>query len=67
MKGEHSVDLLCEMLTVSRSGYYRWKSAGPCRREQEDAALAPRVAEAHRRSRRTYGAPRVMRELRARA
>jgi putative transposase len=64
MRGEHSVDLLCEMLTVSRSGYYRWKSAAPCRRERDDAALAPKVAEAHRRSRRTYGAPRVMRELR---
>ena len=65
MKGEHTVDLLCEMLTVSRSGYYRWKSAGPCKRERDDAALAPKVAQAHRRSRRTYGAPRVMRELRA--
>ncbi len=65
MKGEHSVELLCEMLTVSRSGYYRWKRAGPCKRERDDAALAPKVAEAHRRSRRTYGAPRVMWELRA--
>lgn len=65
MKGEHGVDLLCEMLGVSRSGYYKSKSAGPSRRAREDAALAPKVAEAHRRSRRTYGAPRVMRELRA--
>ena len=65
MKGEHAVDLLCEMLTVSRSGYYRWKRAGACKRERNDAVLAPKVAEAHRRSRRTYGAPRVMRELRS--
>jgi hypothetical protein len=48
MKGDHSVDLLCEMLTVSRSGCYRWKSAGPSRRERDDAALASKVAEAHR-------------------
>jgi putative transposase len=65
MKGGHSVDLLCEMLTVSRSGYYKWKNARPSLRAQGDAALAAQVAEAHRRSRRTYGAPRVMRELRA--
>ena len=52
------------MLTVLRSGYYRWKSAGPCKRERDDATSAPKVAEAHRRSRRTYGAPRVMQELR---
>lgn len=65
MKGEHSVDLLCEMLRVSRSGYYKWKRAGPSLREQGDTALLAKVAEAHCRSRRTYGAPRVMRELRA--
>jgi transposase InsO family protein len=65
MKGEHPVDLLCAMLTVSRSGYYKWKHPGPSRRAQDDAVLSAKVAEAHRRSRRTYGAPRVMRELRA--
>ena len=65
MKGEHSVDLLCEMLTVSRSGYYKWKSAGPSLRERGDVALLAKVAEAHRPSLRSYGAPRVMRELRA--
>ncbi len=65
MKGEHSVDLLCGMLTVSRSGYYKWKRSGPSSRARDDAVLGAKVAEAHRRSRRTYGAPRVMRELRA--
>lgn len=65
MKGEHAVDLLCELLTVSRSGFYQWKKPRPSRRAHTDIALAAQVAQAHRDSRRTYGAPRVVRELRA--
>lgn len=65
MKGEHAVDLLCELLTVSRSGFYKWKKPRPSRRAHADIALAAQVAQAHRGSRHTYGAPRVVRELRA--
>lgn len=65
MKGEHAVDLLCELLTVSRSGFYKWKKPRPSRRAHADIALAAQVAQAHRGSRQTYGAPRVVRELRA--
>ena len=65
MKGEHSVEVLCTMLNVSRSGYYRWKNARPSARAQRDQVLAQQVAQAHHRSRRTYGAPRVLHELRA--
>ena len=65
MKGEHAVGLLCELLTVSRSGFYRWRKPRPSRRAHTDIALAAQVAQAHRDSRRTYGAPRVVRELRA--
>lgn len=57
--------LPCERLTVLRSGYYKWKSSGPSPRARDDAVLGAKVADARRRSRRTYGAPRVMRELRA--
>jgi hypothetical protein len=28
MKGVHPIQLLCALLGVSRSGYYRWGSAG---------------------------------------
>lgn len=43
MKGEHPVEGLCELLQVSRSGYYRW------RRAPEPAGDAGRGAErAHR-------------------
>ena len=34
MKGEHAIVLLCELLRVSRSGYYRWSGAPVTARER---------------------------------
>jgi putative transposase len=65
MKGEHPVGVLCESLAVSRSGYYRWKKRRPTKRQQEDARLADQIAAAHGRSRKNYGAPRIVEDLRA--
>lgn len=64
MKGEHPVEGLCELLQVSRSGYYRWRRRQPGKREQEDAMLAEHIARFHARSRRAYGAPRIVKDLR---
>ncbi len=65
MKGEHAVRLLCKLLGVSASGYYRWRQAKPTQRQCDDVQLAARIVTAHRRSRKNYGAPRLVEELRA--
>jgi putative transposase len=64
MKGEHHIGLLCELLGVSRSGYYRWESAGPSTRQREDTTLKVEIARFHRKSRGNYGAPRIVADLR---
>jgi transposase InsO family protein len=64
MKGEHPVELLCGMLQVSRSGYYRWAKGRPTPRQRDDERLAAQIAAAHARSRKNYGAPRIVEELR---
>jgi transposase InsO family protein len=64
MKGEHGVRLLCELLGVSSSGYYGWRQKRPSKRQREDAALAAKIAAAHRASRGTYGSPRIVEDLR---
>lgn len=56
--------VLCELLAVSSSGYYRWKHARPSKREREDAALKRQICAAHQRSRKNYGAPRIVEDLR---
>ena len=65
MKGEHSIARLCEILEVSRSGYYRWRQRPVSPRQRRDGELAARIAEAHRKGRGSYGAPRIVQELRA--
>jgi transposase InsO family protein len=57
---------MCEVLGVSRSGYYAWRKCPTPARAKSDAQLTVEIAGAHKRSRSTYGSPRVHAELRAR-
>lgn len=65
-KALYPIALLCEVLGVSRSGFYAWCHRPAPQRERGDAHLAVQVVAAHTRSRGTYGSPRVHAELRAR-
>lgn len=62
----YPIEVLCEVLGVSRSGFYAWRSRPPSARACEDARLSSEIATAHKRSRETYGSPRVYRDLKAR-
>jgi transposase InsO family protein len=65
MSGEHPVGLLCEVLGVSRSGYYAWRQrrARPCARARENHDLLRQIRESFLASERRYGSPRLAREL----
>jgi putative transposase len=56
---------MCRMLGVSRSGYYDWRGRPPSSRNRENATLTSKIREVQRRSRETYGSPRVHAELKA--
>jgi hypothetical protein len=58
-QGKYSVGQVCVLLGISRSGYYAWKKRKPGQREHEKQALIDHIRRVHRRSRRTYGSPRV--------
>ena len=57
---------MCRTLEVSRSGFYDWLGREESARAAEDRRLANLIAGIFAESRRTYGAPRVHRELRHR-
>ncbi len=63
-KARFPVSLQCELLGVSRSGYYEWLRRGPSDREIADELLTAKIREIHKRARGVYGARRVHAELR---
>lgn len=64
-KARWPVEVQCEVLDVSRSGYYAWKGRPEAPRTLEDATLVVEIRTAYKAGRRGYGSPRVHRELRA--
>ena len=56
---------LRRVLGVSPGGYYAHLARPPSARASADAKLSACIAEIHRRSRQTCGAPRIHAELRA--
>lgn len=62
---EFRVRKMCEVLGVSRSGYYSWRDRPESRRSRANRALLPQIRLVHRRSRKTYGSPRMTEELHA--
>jgi transposase InsO family protein len=62
----YPVRMLCSVLGVSRSGYYAWIDRPEAARRKADEQLVVEIAAAHKRSRATYGSPRVHSELRSR-
>jgi transposase InsO family protein len=60
---EFSVDLMCRVLSVSRSGYYAWSRRAPSSAARRRQELTERIRQVHRESREVYGAPRVHQEL----
>ena len=64
-KASYPLTILCRVLEVSRSGYYAFEKHQPSVREMVDDQLVAEIQAAHQRSRRTYGSPRIHRELRS--
>jgi len=59
----HSVRMMCRAMGVSRSGYYDWRERPESARAQRHRGLTQKIRYFHQASRRTYGAPRIRRDL----
>ena len=60
---EFSIERMCDVLEVSRSGYYAWLKRGTSQRALQDRSLAQRIIEIFRRCLSRYGSPRIHAEL----
>lgn len=63
-ENQFAIRMMCRVVEVSVSGYYRWRDRAPAARAVQDAALLERLEEHHRRSRQTYGRLRLRAALR---
>jgi len=61
----YSVTRMCRQLGVSRTGYCQWRTRPASERSMANAALDVRVAAIHAGTKRSYGRPRIVRDLRA--
>lgn len=59
MSHEHPITAMCEVLAVSRSGYYQWRSAQTSPRARKTEEITAKITRVHEASRGTYGSPRV--------
>jgi putative transposase len=60
----HSVQRLCQAFGLSTSGYYRWVRCPVGKRQREDKELSDDIKRIFKKSRSTYGSPRMQRALR---
>jgi putative transposase len=55
--------MMCELLKVSRSGYYAWLERPESKRTKENKILSKHIQQIHTDSDQTYGSPRIQAEL----
>jgi len=54
---------MCDVLQVSKSGYYCWLNSSPGKRKQENLELLEHIRKIYHKSRQTYGSPRITKDL----
>jgi transposase InsO family protein len=62
---QYSIEEMCQLLQVSRSGYYEWNKRGESRRRKQDKQLAVIIRTIYEQSKGRYGSPRIYQKLRA--
>ena len=63
-RGEWTVTELCSAFRLSTSGFYAWRKRPPSTRSKKDEQLKVLIRASFDESRKTYGSPRVLEDLR---
>lgn len=57
------IEMMCKILGVSKSGYYSWLKRKPSKRAIENQKLMEQIRQVYKKSKGTYGSPRITEEL----
>ena len=57
------IERMCKVLQVSSSSYYNWIKNPVSKKQKRDDLLLVKIKNAHTKSKETYGAPRITKEL----
>jgi len=54
---------MCQVLNVSKSGYYKWTKRTPSTRDKENEVMLTKIKAIFKKHKGRYGSPRITREL----
>ena len=54
---------MCQVLSISRSGYYHWLKEPVSQRKKKDVQLKQKITEIYHKNRKRYGSPRIHQQL----
>ncbi|RZI49966.1 IS3 family transposase, partial [Aeribacillus pallidus] len=60
---DYRLEKMCEVLKVSRSGYYKWRDRPKSARQERREELTQEVRRVYIESRQLYGSPKVAKKL----
>jgi putative transposase len=63
-QSDYPVRVLCRVLQVTPSGYYRWCQQPQSQRAHQDQQLLGQIKMVHQQSRQIYGSPKIQQALR---
>jgi len=64
-RGQYPLLMMCKILGVSRSGFYKWLDRPKSNREQRRQRMEEKVVDVYATYKARYGAPRIAKELKA--
>jgi len=63
--GQYSIALMCRVLSVARSGFYKWRNNAGSGRAEQQKVVVKAVLDTYVTYKACYGAPRIAKELKA--
>lgn len=60
----HSVEKMCKLFHVSRSGYYNWKNNSKCKRKKENEKILKVAQNSYNQNRGIYGLDKMLSDVR---